>query len=67
MLLGGNALLQMSTLRMIADSKFGILLLILPPGVPSRVNQNKDIKAMSGVVGDEEGRGQAPWLRSIPK
>ena len=28
----------------------------------SRVNQNKDIKFMSGIVRDEVGRGQAPWI-----
>ena len=28
----------------------------------SRVNQNKDIKFMSGIVRDEVGGGQAPWI-----
>ena len=47
---------------MIVDTKLEIRLLIPPTGVPSRVNQNKDIKGMSGVI-DKEGRGQAPyWL-----
>ena len=55
----------MSTLRIIAESKFRILYLTLPR-VLTRVNQNKEIMAMSGIVRDEEGKRQAPLLvRSI--
>ena len=34
---------------------------MLPPVQPSRVNRNKDVKAMSGARYEVE-RGQAPWL-----
>ena len=45
---------------------------MLPPSVPSRVNRNKDIKAMSGVVRDEKERGQAlllgtTWMQGIKR
>ena len=42
----------MSTLRLNANIKFVKWLVTVPHGVPSRVNQNKDIKAMS-FTGDE--------------
>ena len=41
--------------------QIGLCLMMLPSGPTSRVNQNKDIEATSGVI-DEGGRRQAPML-----
>ena len=59
-LIGSNVLLHMSTLRMIANTNVFSLFLTVPPGYPSRVNQNKDIKAIR--VKRQTKGGQTSWL-----